>query len=89
MPSPGMGDVQAAAEGEMNHRGEGREQADDDTHLGVYHYYMVSVRRNGRSRILVETPEAASMAANAIIAKAISVAERVWALAGGGAAASR
>jgi len=37
MPSPGMGEVQAAAEGEMNHRGEGREQADDDTGLGVHH----------------------------------------------------
>ena len=89
MPSPGMGDVQAAAEGEMNHRGEGREQADDDTHLGVHHYSMVSVRRNGRSRILVVSPAAASMAAMAIMAKAISVAEKDWAIVAGGAVAGK
>ena len=89
MPSPGMGDVQAAAEGEMNHRGEGHEQADDDTHLGVHHYPMVSVRRNGRSRILVVSPAAASMAAMAIMAKAISGAEKDWAIVAGGAVAGK
>ena len=84
MPSPGMGDVEAAAKGEMNHRGEGHEQVDDDTYLGVHHSPMVSVRRNGRSRILVVSPAAASMAAMAIMAKAISVAEKDWAIVAGG-----
>ena len=85
MPRLRMRSMQATAEGEMNHRGEGRKQADNGTHLRVAHYEMVSVRRSGRSRILVVS---AAVASRAIMAKASSVAEGAWAFVAGGAKAA-
>lgn len=70
-----VGTVQAAAEGEVNHHGEGREQTDDGTCDRVSHHDMVSVHPIGRSRIFAESADAASPA---IAAKTISVAESDW-----------